>query len=221
MSILASTLQTLKGSKRQRRGRPSLAASETSSKSGLSSSLSAPSLSDASSSSSLSTSTRPQTGYIFREPIIANDMDDTPATAHRRMVAIVLYNLALAHHLHGLRVQDGDCTKTASRMARFHLQTSQSMYEMCLKVQIKHGFDLGDFYKLLVLPNNIGQAAMALGKTQSARGYMTFLAKQLDQFLQQSNDESSNFPHRENAIEEFLHNTTRLNPFGATQVVSC
>lgn len=96
------------------------------------------------------------------------------------------------------------------------------MYETCLKIQIKHKFNLGDFYKLLVLPNNIGQAAMALGKTQSAKGYMNFLAKQLEKLLQQNSDGSpSSFPHRETEIEEFLQNTTRLNPFGATHVVPC
>jgi len=133
------------------------------------------------------------------------------------MVATVLYNLALAHHLQGLRVQQSETTKTASKIATYHLQTAQSMYQACLKVQIKHRFNLGDFYKLLVLPNNIGQVAMALGKTQSAKGYMAFLAKQLDQFLQGSN-ESGGFPFREREIEEFLHNTTRLtnNSFVST-----
>ncbi|CAJ1946602.1 unnamed protein product [Cylindrotheca closterium] len=214
ITILSSSLQCLKGAKRQRgRGKQSSHASEIGTTSCLSSSVSAPSLSTVSSLNIPAQSQR-SSGYIFREPIIAcGDVDDTPAKSRQRMVAIVLYNLALAHHLQGLRVQKD----SASLKATSHLQTAQSMYEACLKIQIKHQFDLGDFYKLLVLPNNIGQVAMALGKTQSAKGYMTFLAKQLDQFLQ-----SPSFPCRETEIEEFLNNTIgQTNPFGATQIVPC
>jgi hypothetical protein len=240
LKILSTTLQNLKKSasnqdnvvRRQRRGKQLqvIAASELGENqySCLSSSISAPNLSTP---APLPTpAAKPQTssssGYVFREPIVISDFaGESPVTAHRRMIATILYNLALAHHLQGLRLQKGETnTKAAGRVATYHLQTAQSMYQSCLKVQIKYRFDLGDFYKLLVIPNNTGQAAMALGKTQSAKGYMAFLAKQLDQYLQQENKNSTgtNFPCREHEIEEFLHNTTRLStPFGVTKVVPC
>lgn len=212
---LSHTLQTLQGSyKRSRRVKQVslMAASYVDPTSSMSSSLSDPSLH----SKSRTFYQAPGSGYVFREPITSNDMGDTsPVEALRRMIAIVLYNLALAHHLQGLRIQKKGKT---SRIATFHLQTAQSMYELCLKIQIKNRFDLGNFHKLLVLPNNLGQVAKSLGRAEAASRYMAFLAKQLDQFLLQAEESSSHFPSRDSEIEHFLENTSQFITANITAV---
>lgn len=102
--------------------------------------------------------------FVCAEPIFVDEEEGN----FLKLFATIVFNLALVHHLQGLR-----CRSTSA------LNKAATLYEMCLKVQIKNRFDLGEYYKLLVLPNNLGHVNMRLGRTKRAQGYMQFLSRQL------------------------------------------
>eukprot|EP00980_Cylindrotheca_fusiformis_P009802 scaffold2156_cov115-Cylindrotheca_fusiformis.AAC.27 len=107
--------------------------------------------------------------FVCREPIFMDTTtNDDEESDFLRIFATIVFNLALVHHLQGLRCQ---CPSA--------LEKASALYEVCLKIQIKNRFDLGDYTKLLVIPNNLGHVNMELGRTKRAQGYMKFLSRQL------------------------------------------
>jgi tetratricopeptide (TPR) repeat protein len=130
-------------------------------------------------------------GFVFTEPIFI-DQEEGECL---RLCATILFNLGLVYHLQGIR-----CRSIP------HLQKAATLYEACLKVQIKNRFDLGDFYKLLVLPNNLGHVNMRLGHTKRAEGYMRFLSHQLASY----STNKSAAQETKHDLEGFFDNTTCL-----------
>jgi tetratricopeptide (TPR) repeat protein len=127
-------------------------------------------------------------GFVFTEPIFM----DKEEGEYVRLWATIVFNLGLVYHLQGTR-----CGSIP------HLKKAAGLYEVCLKVQIKNRFDLGDFYKLLVLPNNLGHVNMRLGNTKRAEGYMRFLSNQLESYKSASQGTKHD-------LEGFFDNTTCL-----------
>eukprot|EP00980_Cylindrotheca_fusiformis_P019607 scaffold6803_cov60-Cylindrotheca_fusiformis.AAC.6 len=142
--------------------------------------------------------------FVCREPIFM-DTNDEEESDFLRIFATIVFNLALVYHLQGLRCQ---CPSA--------LEKASALYEVCLKIQIKNRFDLGDYTKLLVIPNNLGHVNMKLGRTKRAQGYMKFLSRQLATYYSSTTSSSSTLEcptttnNNTRNLEGFYHNVSFL-----------
>lgn len=104
-------------------------------------------------------------GYVYRTPMnipTSLDFSDSEYEFHVSLAVIIVFNLALAHHLSGL-----DCEhNSAGRLDMFNKAISLYALLQQLLVQ-QHDVDSSTFL-LLVSTNNIGQACKALGQSHEA-----------------------------------------------------
>jgi hypothetical protein len=101
--------------------------------------------------------------YIYHRPIV---IPPIPALIHSEspaskiaVMSVIIFNLALAHHLHG--IADPDPSSNLTRFAK-----AAKLYEIGFKLQASQN-DGFNFFSMAVL-NNLGQVFRAVGQEEKA-----------------------------------------------------
>lgn len=110
--------------------------------------------------------------FVFRNPMFVIDGSIQPTTFRYYVVLsfVLLYNLALCHHLSALDVINSN---DANRK-RHLLIRSLSLYELAYTVQMTEELELA-VLQTMALVNNLGQIHLALGAAQKSQQCMEHL----------------------------------------------
>lgn len=115
--------------------------------------------------------TKGDDAFIFRSPIVVSvPPQDAPANVcfnyYTQMCYCLLYNLALAHHLSALDIQEQENgNKTSASLKR--LQKAVALYELAYTIQMTEGIQLSILLTMAIV-NNLGQIHTALGSAEKS-----------------------------------------------------
>lgn len=107
-------------------------------------------------------------GFVYWHPMQAVNLP--PATGTGSLSLIIVFNLALCHHLMALQ---SECEKSVSR-----LQAALQLYELGLSMHME-GNIIVDMTHALAMVNNCGQIYMTMNKPRKAKRFMAHMLSSL------------------------------------------
>jgi hypothetical protein len=140
--------------------------------------------------------------FIYHSPILSTGLPKDEVLDEYALGIIVVFNLALSHHLQALRDESGIPTKP-STMA--HLNAALQMYELTFNMQLK-GDCILHVAEILALVNNCGQIHKLLNRQLKAQWYFQHMMSALLVLIE--NGEASAIGDQN--MEGFIRNASRL-----------
>lgn len=138
--------------------------------------------------------------FIFTEPILIEQ--DTMTSCRKecilRLTAIIIFNLALSHHLMSLNETDLSARSTA-------IEKAVSLYELSCKIQYEEDVYISAIHTMAHL-NNLGQLHLSMGDLDKSTKCFRSLLKHLVLYTENTEEEE----RPKNELEIFFQNALGL-----------
>jgi tetratricopeptide (TPR) repeat protein len=151
--------------------------------------------------------------FVHAQPIFIAEHTARRMMTHSCMTSIVMFNLALAHHMKALAsTSRGGAQRSQNQQELFK---ARKVYQLChIMLRDMHIEDAGVHFMIMLLVNNVGQINIVLKAHEEARRCFEQLLS-LQMLLLDCDDETTWMN-----LDGIVHNTSRFILNGACQVAA-